>query len=124
MNKVWTGKIEKGRLKLNEQHSFRTFINAQKDRSIELILRSPKKIRSLQQNKYYWVAIVTPLANHLGYSADEMHGILKYEFAKKLDTNTTTDMTTIEFSEFYIKWIRDWSLSEHNTYLPEPDEIE
>jgi len=124
MNKIWRGKIEKGKLKLNEQDSFRKWINSQKDRFIELIIRSPKKIRSIQQNKLYWVAIVTPLADHLGYDINEMHGILKWEFAKKLDTNTTTDMSTIEFSQFYIKWIREWSQAEHNLYLAMPDEIE
>jgi hypothetical protein len=124
MTKIWNGKIEKGKLKLNDQESFRIFINNSKDRQIELILRSPKKIRSQQQNKYYWVCIVTPIANHLGYPVEEMHGILKYEFASKLDTNTTTDMSTIEFSEYYIKWIRDWALSEHELYLPEPNEVE
>lgn len=124
MNKVWKGKIEKGKLKLNDQDSFRNWINSQKDRFIELVVRSPKRIRSQQQNKYYWSVIVEGLSNHLGYHQDEMHGILKYEFAKKLDTNTTTDMSTIEFSEFYIKWIRDWAQAEHDLYLPLPNEME
>ncbi len=124
MNKIWAGKIEKGKLKLNDQESFQKYVNSSNDRAIELILRSPKKIRSQQQNKYYWVVIVNTLAEHLGYSSDEMHGILKYQFAGKLDTTTTTDMSTIEFSEYYIKWIRDWALSEHELYLPEPNEVE
>lgn len=124
MNKVWTGKINTGKLILNDQQGFKNFIQSSKNRPVELIIRSPYKRRTNEQNKYYWSVVVKLLANETGYSSDEMHGVLKWIFAKRLDTNTTCSMSTVEFSDAYIEAIREWAMIEFNLYIPLPNEIE
>lgn len=124
MNKIWTGKIEKGRLILDDQSTFKKFIETLPDKNIELFLRTPKKIRSNQQNRHYWGVVVKLLAEHFGYTSDEMHGVLKWKFASRLDLNTTTAMSTSEFSNQYVEEIRKWALNDYQIYIPLPDEVD
>ena len=43
---------------------------------VEVIFREYKKNRSLEANAYYWSQIVTPLAEHCGYTPEQMHEVL------------------------------------------------
>ena len=67
-----------------------------------------KHIRNLSQNDKYW-AILEGLSDHLGYTKDELHELMKYKFlkyAKEVAGNpvivvpSTSDLDTKEFSEF------------------------
>ena len=40
--------------------------------------------RSLVANCYYWVAIVTPIAEYTGHTKDEVHALLKEKFAREV----------------------------------------
>lgn len=79
--------------------------------------------RSVEQNAAYWVAIVNPLAEHTGYTPDEIHEILKAKFLPKRvaiqDGNgeivdeyviggTTTRLDKVQFGEF-IREIQVWA---------------
>ncbi len=70
--------------------------------------------RSRPQNSSYWCLIVTPFAEHLGYTVDECHDLLKENcsfvlehkpdrFGKMREIKkiiSTTGMTTVEFMEY------------------------
>jgi len=45
---------------------------------IEINIEKSQKKRSSFQNRYYWGVIVAMLADHTGYTKEEMHEILKY----------------------------------------------
>lgn len=92
------------------------------------------KGRSNPQNKSYWLLIVTPLAEHLGYTQDECHELLKEQcnsiIEYKKDRNgvfkelrrikSTTVLSTTEFSEYCSK-CRIFA-SQMNVYCCEPNE--
>jgi len=40
--------------------------------------------RSLVANNFYWIAIVTPIAEYTGYTKDEVHALLKAKFANEI----------------------------------------
>jgi hypothetical protein len=85
------------------------------------------KIRSLNQNRYYWGVIISILSKELGYLEEEIHDSLKFKFlldnTKKIPlVVSTTDLTTVEFEEYQSK-IRMWASSELNIYIPEPNEV-
>lgn len=46
----------------------------------EVDIREYRKRRSDGSNRRYWAAVVTPIANHIGYEPEECHEILKYKF--------------------------------------------
>lgn len=85
------------------------------------------KIRSNNQNRYYWGVVVFILAKELGYLAEEIHDALKFKFllekAEKIEVpRSTTELSTIEFENF-LSTVRMWASSELNIYIPEPNEV-
>lgn len=96
---------------------------------VGVIVKQYHKIRSIQQNKYYWAVIVAMLAEHCGYSDDEMHEALKDKFLSIYDPETdlkkigsTTELTTLEFIE-YNERIKRWASEFHHLVIPDPKQI-
>ena len=99
-------------------------------------VKKKKNTRSMNQNKYYWSAIVQPLAREIGYTIDEMHDTLKIKFSSKWSqveykdkliplhsTKSTTVMNTKEFEE-YMEQIRIWAMIDLNINLKTPNQYE
>ena len=88
------------------------------------------KIRSNEQNKYYWSVILKIISDHTGYSIYEAHELMKLKFNSKIlhinnDEVTigcsTAGLTTVEY-ETFLSHIRQWASQELNCYIPEPNE--
>lgn len=83
--------------------------------------------RTLKANAYYWVAVVGIPAQHFGYSVEEMHEALKWLFLRKFEegkpetVRSTTELSTVEFSE-YVEKCRKWA-AEEGLVIPDPDEV-
>ena len=67
-----------------------------------------KHIRNLSQNDKYW-AILEGLSDHMGYTKEELHELLKYKFLKYAKeiagqpvvvVPSTSDLDTGEFAEY------------------------
>lgn len=102
-----------------------------KDTAVELILRKKKKYRSIQQNKLLWT-YYTMIADHTGFSKDEIHSILKLKFLKVEKANqstgaiypyvrSTTELTTTEMMD-YISEIQKFAAEDLDVRLPDPYE--
>jgi len=102
---------------------------------VEVVVKTPDKSRSNNQNRYYWGVVLKLIADHTGYSIDELHEILKGIFLRKrieLETKngiseqfiskSTAELTTAEM-ETYLSNIRQWSSLELGCYIPEPNEV-
>jgi hypothetical protein len=49
-----------------------------------------KTKRSLDANAYYWGQVITPMAEHTGYTPEEMHEVLLFQiYGEKTLTGTT-----------------------------------
>ena len=53
------------------------------DGPVTLTVARPQATRSQQANAYYWAVVVQALADHTGYTPDEMHDVLKVKFLPK-----------------------------------------
>ena len=92
--------------------SFLKELNNQKDGLYELVFRKQKVKRTLPQNSLYWVAYITPLAEYLGYSAIELHGIIKYLILRpEFNLKSTTELSKYEWTSFLDK-IEFWAWNE------------
>lgn len=94
-------------------HSLLKFIEEHQDKKLIFEVRPYKKPRSLDANAYWWGVVVTPLAEHCGYSPAEMHvelcgsffGWKTVEFRghkREVPRRTTTSpdkLGTMEFAE-------------------------
>lgn len=79
-----------------------------------ITIESVPKRRSLRALRFYWGAIVSLIAEHTGYTKEEVHELFKAKFNRKeipdFETGemivfggSTREMTTQEFSEFTAK---------------------
>ena len=127
MNPVWAGKVENGKLLLDNVSEFNSYKTSFEGKRIQLILRKYKTQRSIPENNYYWGVIVKILSDFLGYTPEEAHEALKWKFLRKggkIETvKSTTDLTTTE-AEIYYENIRRWALTEYQVKIPLPNEVE
>ena len=96
----FTGKVEKGILKYHDIGGLRRFLNGIKG-EVWIDIKEAPKMRSVEQNNYYR-HIIRQIGNHLGYSEDEMHDVVKQKFA----IQSTKDLSKDDFSELLDRIIR------------------
>jgi len=104
-----------------------------------LVKVAPRKVRSLQQNAYYWEVVCDMVMEGLrdaGYdevqTPDDAHEVMKAKFLKRYIVNhqtgemiekdgSTASLTTIEFSE-YIDRVLQWAAEYLGIVIPLPNE--
>ena len=131
MNPVFSGKIEKGKVILDNPNRYLVQISRLEGQPIEVVLRKQKSTRSLNQNNYYW-GVVLELLSDNGNTPEEWHEICRQMFLKSFKevngkemeyVRSTTKLNTAEFEE-YLEKIRRWAVQELNFYIPLPNECE
>lgn len=123
------GIIKDGKPILDNLPKYRAYLSAFKEGTrVDLILKKQTKKRSNKQNKYYWHVVIEILREYFGYSKDEMHEALKWQFLRKPDSNpptvgSTRKLSTEEFNT-YIESIQIWAASEFSVVVPDPNEVD
>lgn len=92
------------------------------------------KMRTPNENKYYWAVPVRILSEEIGLMPMEIHEMLKNRFLKEIRfverkdkrlevelTKSTASLTTEEFEEF-LRNVRVWSSMELGVFIPLPNE--
>lgn len=92
-----------------------------------------KKLRTVEQNNYYWGVVLEILSDHLGYigpgEKEDLHNELRSMFLVRIGklgqpvVESTTRISTALF-EKYLEAIRTWSMSKFQCYIPLPNEVE
>ena len=131
MNPVFSGKIEKGKIILDNPNRYLVQISRLEGQRIEAVLRKQKSTRSLNQNNYYW-GVVLELLSDNGNTPEEWHEMCRQMFLKAFKAvngkeleyvRSTTKLSTTEM-EVYLENIRRWAAQELNCYIPLPNECE
>lgn len=131
MTPIWTGHVRTdGKWELDDPEGFRGHLVTFAGKPIEVVVRKLRAQRSNPQNNYYWGAVIEPLAEHLGYEAEELHDLMRVRFLSERDERgdvahirSTTKLTTTEFED-YLERIRRWAAEFHEFYIPLPNEVE
>lgn len=134
---VVSGRLERGVIKLNLSRLQR-LLRGRRDCDLEVVIERKHATRSLAQNALYWGVYVDLLAEHTGYTPDEVHELLKAKFLPKTlavtDGNgeikgefviggTTTRLNKIEFGE-YLRSIQHWAAEALGVVIPDPPSSE
>jgi hypothetical protein len=131
MNQIFHGKVQKGKLILDSPTAYLKRITMLEGKPVEVVLRIHKSQRSTHQLRYYWGVIIELLAQHCGYTPEEMHESLKYLFLSdhEMDLNelvrikSTAQLSTKEFADYIDRIVR-WAAVKLEIYLPDPNQVD
>ena len=86
------------------------------------------RVRSNQQNAYWWGVVIPLIAEASGFTDDEAHDALKAKFLGQDDLTTglrkigsTAKLDTRQFTEL-IDQVRQWAQDFLTVYIPAPNE--
>lgn len=116
---IFRGKVEKGRIDLDNRGAFRTYLQSFEGKRVELVLRERSPYRSDEQNRYYHGVVVAMISDHTGYTPEETHDQLKAKFK----VESTSRMKSADFQE-YISRIVHWAASDLGVCIPDPNQID
>jgi hypothetical protein len=118
---------ETGKLVLDAPKVFRAYVARFIGEEVEVEVRKRRSKRSTEQNAYYWGVIIPPLAEHCGYTHDEMHEALKAKFLGQEDLSrgllrigSTRKLSTAEFTD-YIERVTVWAAGELGVVILPPE---
>lgn len=120
--------VKNGKLTLHNQEKFSTYLFGLTG-TFELTIKERIKSTTDPQNRYYHGVICKMIADHTGYSANDIHEHLAWEFLQipdeKIRIRRSTakgKMTTVEREEYH-RQCRDWAQTELNLFIPLPNEV-
>jgi hypothetical protein len=134
---VATAEVKNGKLFIKNRRQFDQQVSQFKDGlMLELTLSRRRATRSVQANRYYWGVVLHLIAEHTGYTPDELHDVVKQMFLPKVlaltDGNgeikgeyviggSSRQLKTNEFYD-YVEQIRRWAAESLSVDIPGPDE--
>jgi len=135
------GKVTGGHFVPDQPDAFLNHVRGFESQEVIVTLRKFRKYdqRSNNENRYYWGVVVKILSDDLGYTPDEMHEAIKYQFlaepkeiirgqgmdkVKKLIMipGSTASLSVNDFESLMSK-IRTWASIEFGIWVPEPNEV-
>ncbi len=88
---VFAGKIRKGQLDIRNG-GWPEWLNSLEGHWVEVVVRPPRRKRSLPLDRYYRGVILPILVDATGYSPERMHEIVKHKFLVPYGINSLTDL--------------------------------
>lgn len=126
----FTAVAHDGALTFDQWALVKQYLNRREGARLVVDIRQPRQRRSLDQNAWWWAEAVPKLAEHCGYTANQMHYALLGECFGYEDGPTgqpvpkkpsSSELSTQEFSDL-ITWVLIWAPSELGVPLESPDE--
>jgi len=128
-------KIKDNKVKMEEPFKARCweYLRGLEGKEVEVTITLPKDYpqRSGQQNRYYHGVVLELLSEHLGYTPEEVHEILKQKFLGEVLSaggqefsvgKSTTELDTVQMENFMDR-VRIWASIEFSVVIPEPNEV-
>lgn|SRR3990167_3438522 len=133
---VASASVRNGKLFIRNRRQFDQQIAQMKEGwEVAVAVTRRRATRSLAQNAFYWGVVVELIAEHTGYTPDEVHDLLKAMFIPKrlavqngngeikgeiVVGGSTRAMNTIEFGE-YMESIKRWAAETIDVVIPDAD---
>jgi len=104
---LFTGRVlPGGLLVLDRPKDYAKHVRGYAGQFVEVIVRKRREKRSIKSNRYYWGYVLQQIAEATGYTKDEAHDALKYQFLREdgdgplMKVKSTADLSVEEFSEY------------------------
>ena len=123
---VFVGLVQDGKLRIDYRAQFDAYLRRFEGEAVEVEVRKRRSQRSGRQNRYWWGVLVPALADHTGYSKDEMHEALKAKFLSTEDLSlgltkigSTAKLGTQEFADLVDRVVL-WAAEALGVIVPPP----
>lgn len=124
---------DSGKLQLDgvQRRAMDLWLSTLAGKPVVVSIKQERATRSSAQNRYWWGVVVPCLAEHCGYTHDEMHEALKYKFlrmeaeampADLPKMRSTATLTTKEFTDL-IENVIAWAGADLGVMIPLPNEV-
>lgn len=133
---IFKGLVSNGKFEPYEKIRLKNFLKELDETTVQVTVEKFRKVRSGEQNRYYWGVVINIACRETGWTKSEMHEYLKYALlteTKILEKegkmyeiksyDTTTNKKTTEF-ENYLRSCREHLSVEFSVYIPLPHEAE
>jgi hypothetical protein len=132
LSPVIHGLVKDGKFVADDLALFRKAFYCHEGKAVELQVKRYRKVRSLNQNAYYWGVVIPMIGNAMGETDIEaVHEVIKHEHHYYIATVgkselhvplSTADLSTLEFEQFLEK-VRRWASEFFSLYIPLPNEV-
>ena len=123
---VFVGLVQDGKLRIDYRAQFDAYLRRFEGEAVEVEVRKRRSQRSRAQNAFWWSVVVPTLAEHTGYSKDEMHEALKAKFLSTEDLSlgltkigSTAKLGTQEFADLVDRVVL-WAAEALGVIVPPP----
>jgi len=117
---IFRGKVEKGRIVLDNKDRFRPYLASFEGKRIELVLRERVAREGNVPRGYYFGVVIPELTKaNIGYEEYEWHDVLKEQF----NVETTKKMADKEWWEYIDRIVR-WAAIFHQINIPPPNSVD
>jgi hypothetical protein len=95
-----------GLLVLERAADYARHVRLHRGKHVEIVFRQRKRKRSPQANRFYWGYVLEEIAEASGYSKEEAHDALKFQFLRMdgdgplIRVKSTADLSTEDFSAY------------------------
>lgn len=134
LNRLFAAEVNAaGQLKMSgiARSEMDRFLGTLKGKLVEVSIKESRRTRSANSNRYYWGVVVPIIAEHLGYTSDEMHEALKYKFLRLEADCAASDLpkirstASLDVKEFgtYLESVITWAGADFGLVIPDPGEV-
>ena len=124
---AFIGLVQDGKLHLDYRAQFDAYLRRFEGDEVEVEVRKRRSKRSTAQNAYWWSVVVPTLAEHTGYTRDEMHEALKAKFLSAEDLSlgltkigSTAKLNTQDFADLVDRVVL-WAAESLGVIVPPPE---
>ena len=122
----WTATVDAhGKLHLDTKRDLDRYLRTLVGKEVEITVAQKHYKRSRDQNALWWGFVVPPIADHCGYTANQMHYALLGECFGYIDgpqgkpvpvKPSSAELTKEEFTHL-IEWALDFAAAELGVYI-------
>lgn len=126
------GRVENGKFVAHDPKVFNAAFYCHEGKEVEFTPKRHRKVRSLNQNAYYFGVVVPMIGQAMGETdIDAVHEVLKHEHnyyitaigKKEIRVPlSTAELDTMDF-EAYLERVRRWASEYFSLYIPLPNEV-
>lgn len=128
MTPIFLASILKGKLVFNNPEPFDRYLYSLNGKSVEVVVRLPRKDRSYKQNRFLWGICYELISEATGYTREEIHDSMRMMFLRDEDRKiptlkSTTTLSTLEMNEYWAR-IQQFAAEKLNLIIPDPSQVE